>query len=76
MDGKQIYHMLYAEYKALVKKNTEGMEFGYVTPDQAQEDTRTQAEKMRDIVRNAEILGFRKAMKIVGSALKKEGSVA
>lgn len=76
LNGKQIYDMLFAEYKAQMAVNMKGKDCDIVPFDEADQDDRTQAEILREIRMNAELLGFQKAVQMVGSALKKEGTVA
>lgn len=76
MNGKQIYDMLFAEYKAQMAVNMKGKDHDIIPFDEADQDDRTQAEILHDVKMNAELLGFRKAVQMVGSALKKEGTVA
>ena len=76
MNGKQIYDMLFAEYKAQMAVNMKGQDCDIIPFDEAAKDDRTQAEILRDVKMNAELLGFRKAVQMVGHALKEEGAEA
>lgn len=76
MNGKQIYDMLFAEYKAQMAVNMKGKDCDIIPFDEADQDGRTQAEILRDVKMNAELLGFRKAVQMVGHALKEEGAEA
>lgn len=68
MNGKQIYDMLYAEYKRQIHEYPVD-----ITPTWSMESNMSEQEIQEAVLRNSKILGFRNAVMMVRDALKKEG---